>query len=304
MYRSIMVPLDGSSFGEHALPLARSIARRTGARMQLTYVYVPGQPLVMDAIPPYDRGFEAQDRARDRAYLERLAERMDPHGSIDVTVTMLDGPIAEALLAHAVAEKVDLVVMATHGRGALSRFWLGSVADRLVRRATVPVLLVRPQEGAPDLAHEPVLHQVLVPLDGSALAEQVLAHATALGSSMDAEYTLLQAVEPLAGEYGVELYAAEQGQEAFARLQEKGQTYLEGVAARFRAETLQVRTAVVIGPPARAILEYAHHQPIELIVMATHGRSGIANLLVGGVADKVLRGATVPVLLYRPHGQA
>jgi nucleotide-binding universal stress UspA family protein len=304
MYHSIMIPLDRSSFGEHALPLARSIARRTGASLQLAYVYMPGQPLAMDAIPPYDRGFEAQDRAHDRAYLDRLAERMDADGSIDVTVTMLDGQIAEALLANVVAEKVDLVVMATHGRGALSRFWLGSVADRLVRRATAPVLLVRPQEGSPDLAHEPVLHQVLVPLDGSALAEQVLAHATALGTSMDAEYTLLQAIEPLAGEYGAELYATEKGQVAFARLQEQGQTYLEGVAARLRAEALRVRTAIVVGPPARAILEYAHSHPVDLIAMTTHGRSGIANLLIGGVADKVLRGTTVPVLLYRPHRQA
>jgi nucleotide-binding universal stress UspA family protein len=172
-----------------------------------------------------------------------------------------------------------------------------------VRRAPVPVLLVRPQEAAPDLAQEPVIRHVLAPLDGSALAEQVLAHAIALGTSMGAEYTLLQAIEPVVGEYGVELYAAEPGEPAFAHLRTAAQTYLEHMAARLRAESLWVRTAVVVGPPARAILEYARSQAVDLIAMATHGRSGIANLLVGGVADKVLRGASIPVLLHRPHAE-
>jgi len=303
MYRSIMVPLDGSSFGEQALPLARSIARRTRATVQLAHVSVPFQPMVMDAIAPYDKTFATQDRARERAYLNALAQRIGADGTITVSVRVLDGAVADALLAYATAAKVDLVVMATHGRGALSRFWLGSVTDRLVRRAPMPVLLVRPHEEPPDLAQEPVIRRVLVPLDGSALAEQVLAHAIALGTSMDAEYRLVQAIEPVAGEYGTELYNAEPDEAGFARLQVNAQTYLEHVAAGLRAESLEVRTTVVVGPPARSILEYASSQAVELIAMATHGRSGIANVLVGGVADKVLRGASVPVLMYRPDRQ-
>lgn len=132
-----MVPLDGSPFGEHALPLGRSMARRTGAALQLAHVYVPGQPLVMDAIPPYDKGFATQDRDRERAYIEQLAQRLAADGTISVSVTMLDGALAEALLAHATANKVDLVIMATHGRGALSRFWLGSSRRR--RSSTLSV---------------------------------------------------------------------------------------------------------------------------------------------------------------------
>ena len=302
MYRSIMVPLDGSSFGEHALPLAHSIARRTRATVQLAHVYVPLQSLIVDAIPPYDKQAESQDRARERAYLDQLAQRLSADEAIGITVSMLEGAVADALLAHAMATKVDLFVMATHGRGALSRFWLGSVTDRLVRYATAPVLLVRPQEGQPDLAQQPVIRHVLVPLDGSAPAEQALAHAVALGRSMDAAYTLVQAIEPLAGDYGVELDAAETGEPAFAQLRARAQTYLERVAARLRAEMLQVQTAVVFGPAARAILEYARGQPVDLIAMATHGHNRIANVLMGGVADKVLRGASVPVLMYRPDG--
>ena len=300
MYRSIMIPLDGSSFGEQALPFACSIARRTRATVQLVHVSAPFQPVEMDASAPCDATFATRDRAREHAYLNDLAHRLAADRTIDTSVSVLDGTVADALLAHATATKVDLVVMATHGRGALSRFWLGSVTDRLVRRAPMPVLLVRPHDQAPDLGQEPVIRHVLVPLDGSALAEQILAHAIALGTSMDAEYTLIQAIEPVAGEYGEELFAAEPGEPAFGQLRTAARSYLQNTAARFRAESLPVRTAVVAGPPARAILQYASNQAVDLIAIATHGRSGMANLLVGGVADKVLRGASMPVLLYRP----
>jgi nucleotide-binding universal stress UspA family protein len=139
MYRSILVPLDGSPFGEHALPLALSIARHTRAPLQLVHVHVPLKPLVLDAISLVDRGIEAHDRARERAYLEGLAQRLAADHDIRVTTAVLDVPVADALLDYALAARVDLIVMSTHGRGALSRFWLGSVTDQLVRRAPLPL---------------------------------------------------------------------------------------------------------------------------------------------------------------------
>ena len=300
MYRSILVPLDRSPFGEHALPLALSIARRTGAPLQLVHVHVPFKPLILDAISLVDPGIEAHDRARERAYLEGLVGRLAADHDIRVTTAVLDVPVADALLDYALAARVDLIVMSTHGRGALSRFWLGSVTDQIVRRSPVPVLLVRPHEAAADLAQEPEVRHVLVPLDGSASAEQVLAHALALGTSTQAAYTLLHAIEPLAGEYGTEFYATDVGEAAFAQLRTRAESYLERLAAPLRAEGLRVWTTVELGAPAPAILEYAHKQAVDLIALTTHGHSGLAQMLVGGVADKVLRGATVPVLLYRP----
>ena len=298
MYRSILVPLDGSPFGEHALPFALSIARHTGAPLQLVHVHVPLKPLILDAISLVEPGIEAHDRA----YLEGLAQRLAADHDIRVTTAVLDVPVADALLDYALAARVDLIVMSTHGHGALSRFWLGSVTDQLVRRAPVPVLLVRPHEAAPDLAQEQEVRHVLVPLDESASAEQVLAHALALGTSTQAAYTLLHAIERLAGEYGTELYAADLGESAFAQLRARAESYLERLAAPLRAEGLQIWTTVVLGPPASAILEYAHKQAVDLIALTTHGQSGVAHMLVGGVAGKVLRGASVPVLLYRPDG--
>jgi nucleotide-binding universal stress UspA family protein len=203
-----------------------------------------------------------------------------------------------------VAIKADLVVMTTHGRGALSRFWLGSVADKLVRQLPMPMLLVRPHEPAPDFVHAPVFAHVLIPLDGSALAEQILPHALALGRLTQAEFTLLQAIPPVMRAYSMELYGAGWDYQALEQMRTNAHAYLDGIAAPLRAESLRVRTVVVDEFPVGAILEYVRAHAVDLIALATHGRSGVANWLLGGVADKVVRGATLPVLLYRPQSEA
>jgi nucleotide-binding universal stress UspA family protein len=215
---------------------------------------------------------------------------------------MLDGSITEAIQDRAVACGADLVVLTTHGRGAFSRFWLGSVADTLVRHAPLPILLVRPQETAPDLSQEPVLSEILIPLDGSALSEQILPRAIALGSLGHATYTLLQVVEPALGGFGTELYGATVDEQALVQARAQAQSYLDQVAMRLRAEGLRVHTVVLLGLPAQAILEYTRTHAVDVVALATHGRSGVRRLLLGSVADKVVRGADIPVLLQRPRG--
>jgi nucleotide-binding universal stress UspA family protein len=297
MYHSVMVPLDGSPFGEHALPYALNIARQTGAQLHLAHVYI---------VPPPESGdvVDAELRAHEQAYLESLVPRVQPHSPGPITTIQLDGSIATELHNYALAIKADLVVMTTHGRGAISRFWLGSVADKLVRQLPMPVLLVRPHEPAPDFVHAPVFKQILIPLDGSALAEQILPYALALGRLTQAEYTLLQAIPPMVRAYGTELYGAGWDDQVLEQARTNARAYLDGVAAPLRAEGLRVRTVVVDEFPVGAILEYARAQAVDLIALATHGRSGVARWLLGGVADKVVRGATLPVLLYRPQSEA
>jgi nucleotide-binding universal stress UspA family protein len=304
MYRAIMVPLDGSSFGAYALPLALSLARSAGALLHLVHVHLAIVPLFVDALPALDQSFETENRADERAYLQRLAQRLAPNGEIAITTSLLEGPVAEALHAYAATERIDLVVMCTHGRGALSRMWLGSVADRLVRCAPMPLLLVHPQETAPELAPLPLLKHVLIPLEGSALAERALAHSVALGTLTQAEYTLLYVVEPQVGGFGTELYGATIDDQALVQARAHAQSYLERVAVRLRAEALCVRTAVVLGQPAQAILDYTRTHAVDVIAMASHGRSGTARLILGSVADKLVRGAPVPVLIACPHRQA
>jgi nucleotide-binding universal stress UspA family protein len=115
---------------------------------------------------------------------------------------------------------------------------------------------------------------------------------------------LLQAVPLVIQAYGMELYGAGWDDQVLEQLRANAHAYLDGVAAPLRAESLRVRTVVMDGLPASAILEYARAQAVDLIALATHGRSGVARWLLGGVADKVVRGATLPVLLYRPQSEA
>jgi nucleotide-binding universal stress UspA family protein len=173
------------------------------------------------------------------------------------------------------------------------------VADRLMRQSAAPVLLVRPQDTRPDIAAEPALKRLLVPLDGSPQAEQILPHACALAGLMQAELALIQAAELALA--STELYGSEFDSSFQERVQARAQRYLDGVAASLRAEGFNVSTKVVLGWPAQHILEDARDYEVDAIALATHGHGGMARLMLGSVSDKIVRGATASVLLYRPH---
>jgi nucleotide-binding universal stress UspA family protein len=303
MYHSLLVPLDGSTFGEQALPLALSLARRAGATLNVVQVHVPFALMSADSIAPGTYEAEAKVRDQERAYLDGIVQRLTTGSSVPVTSALVEGPgVAELLNGHAAVTKADLIVMATHGRGPLSRFWLGSVADELVKRATTPLLFVRPQETAPDYTAEPVLRHLLVPLDGSLLAEHVLEPAIALGRWMQADYTLVRIYGPLV-DTGLDplSYSLVGGFEpSDEQLRAEANDYLNRVAERLQQQGINVQTHVALGPhPASAILDTAQRLGVDLIALATHGRRGLPRLLLGSVADKVIRGASTPVLVQR-----
>lgn len=299
MFQSILVPLDGSPFGEHAFPIARNIARRIGARLQLAHVHVAAAPLAVDALPGFDEALDLEHRAREQAYLAAVADRLHACGVADVSAVLLEDPIVTAIHNHAVKSGADLIVMTTHGRGALSRFWLGSVADTLVRRTTLAVLMVRPHDTELDLSRDRSFHRVLIPLDGSALAEQMISRAVALGALDDTGYTLLQAIDPTAV-YLPDPQGDGAGDQLIDQVRAAARRYLDRVAGKLRAAGFHVQAETVVGPPAAAILSFARDHAVDLIAMETHGRGGLTRLLLGSVADKVLRSAAVPVLLHRP----
>ena len=308
MYHSILVPLDRSPFAEHALPLATVIARRAGAGLRLAMVHcLPSAAFLEGGALFYDGSLEAEVKRNDRAYLESLARRLD-NLPAPAQPVLLEGQVVDSLCAHIAESKADLVVMTTHGRGPFGRFWLGSVADELVRRSPAPVLLVRPHAGAPDLEREPTVPHVLVPLDGTPLAEQILAPAAGLARLLGADCTLLRVVRPLAplprlsggGEDLADALSA-RVRTLHAQLQEEAEGYLEEVAGRLRAQPLNVRTRVVQDEhPATAILHEAERLGSGIIALETHGRRGLKRMFLGSVADKVLRASPLPVLLHRP----
>ena len=303
MYRNLLVPLDGSTFGEHALPFACSIAQRDGAVLHLVHVHVLNDPIYIEGMPVIDADLHSLSREHERVYLEQIRDDLQSTRELSVTCANLDsdGSIASTLARYMDARKIDLVVMTTHGRGGLTRAWLGSVADALVRCNKVPLLLLRPADGAPDLAQLPQLKRILIPLDGSELSEQISESALELGGPMQSEYILLRVVEPfvIAG-YAPMAQASRLDVKLTQEQLAEAQRYLDRVAERLRATGHRTQTRALLGEQvAVAILDEARRQNADLIAMTTHGRSGIARLLLGSVADKVLRGANMPLLIAR-----
>ena len=309
MIRSILVPLDGSTFAEHALALAAWIARRAPASLQLVQVHRPVPPADMEGIWSLDDG-ELSMRREENAYLGRVAHRVEGETSVPAGVALLDGDVAAAIQDRATEAAADLVVLSTHGRGTLGRFWLGSVADELVRRLPIPVLLVRPAEGPVDFDAPPAIKNILIPLDGGPLAEQIIEPALALGRALGAAFTLVRVISPgVRLDYAPENMALERlADDVLARsracqdrLRAEAQAYLDGIAARLRSQNFRVETCVVADEqPALGILREAEVFGADLIALGTHGRRGLSRLLLGSVADKVVRGGRLPVLLHRP----
>lgn len=311
MFQSILVPLDGSTFGEHALPLAISIARRTGASLSLLHAHAPLRSVYVEGAALLDDTIEDDIKAQQKTYLNIVSERI--HSVLKdtpITTTLVEGDIGASIVAEADRQKPDLVVMTTHGRGPLSRFWLGSVANELIRQLSMPLLLARPSETPPDLNSDPRFQHILIPLDGTELAEQILEPATAIGKVMEADYTLVRIVKPVLAMTGpmdaamaaqpvqVSLEQVDAVQE---QLQQQAQNYLDQVSDRLREAGLAMRTHVSIEQqPAVAVLDESEKNDINLIAIATHARRGLSRLFLGSVADKVIRGAKVPVLVYRP----
>ena len=304
MFRNILVPLDGSPFGEHALPIAYAIARRAAANIHLVRVHEPLGAMVPvvsggDGAPEMEQWNRRLEEG-ESAYLRGLTE----HGARDVRVSarLLHGVVLDALEVDAHRAAAELVVMTTHGRGGIARAWLGSVADGVVRRLNVPVLLVRPAMDAPRPCGEPCFRRIVVPLDGSPLAERVLEPAVDFARLMDARLTLLQVLPPPYFFDTTEAAHAASRAGGYARMREDAGAYLARVTGELAGRGVQATAQVLVDPrPAHAIARYAQESHGEMIALATHGRGGATRLLLGSVADKVVRTAPVPVLVLRPH---
>jgi nucleotide-binding universal stress UspA family protein len=309
MYQSILVPLDGSTFGEQALPLAMSIARRSGAALELTHVHKLLDVFYVE-VQALGDALEESLRKQEKAYLESVAQRLRADGSVKVTTSLLEGPVAAQIRNQAVETKADLVVITTHARGALGRFWLGSTADELIRELPMPVLMVHPTDSTRSSQNHLAFKKILIPLDGTPLAEQILLPAVGLAKLFGAEIDLLRVLQPLLptsvpvgmGTFSeVALHMAEDVDKLQKQLEQGAFDYLEGVAKKLRAEKLTVKCHVVLADqPGVGVLKEAQTAGSDLIALETHGKRGLTRLFLGSVADKVIRGSPVPVLMHRP----
>ncbi len=290
--RSVLVPLapqavDPARVAEAALPLARTLALRTGAPLTLVSVVErepPFNPLTrMRALAAPD--VEASLVTEAEAHLAGVAEAV-PTCPVE-TVVRSGSPAAE--IRSVIAERTQpLLVLSSHTRTGLDGLLYGSITGELVRTATCPVLVVRGRQLAATKGVAP-LHTVVAPLDQSALAEQALTRAlTALGPA-DLHLHLLHVLEPPAAEH----VSPERLAPALKRV-------LETIAQPLRTQGYRVTTEVRVGRPADEIAQVAIEQGAQLIAMATHGEHGVNPVLLGSVAERLLQTAPMPLLLVRP----
>lgn len=297
--RTIVVPLDGTALGERALPAALNVARRTGARLELVHVHTARRENPM----PEVRTLEEVKRLKERRYLLGLASAVSSRHGTPVQASLLEGAVVPAILEYATGCRADLIVLATHARAGLSRSVLGSVADELVRRSGMPVLTVGPRSLSPHVLGEGTWDTVAVPLDGSALAEQVLGSVARISPQT---LLLVQVLSPvdhvgLAGR----TYVLETARGLEATRTRAAERYLQTVARSMQGLIPRVSTRVVVAEdvPA-AIVEQAKSGEADLIALSTHGRSGLSRLVLGSVADRLVRVSPLPVLKLRPQGQS
>ncbi|MBN1218656.1 MAG: universal stress protein [Anaerolineae bacterium] len=300
MASQILVPLDGSSLAEQALPCAMYLARGLSAKLILLRVF---------SIPPdFDVSLGSDEalmkmmieRAQAEAnnYLSQAASKLE-EANFTVQPIVRQGPVAETIIDYAAQANVQHIVMATHGYTGIRRWTHGSVAERVLQSASVPVLLVRAREDKLSPPDESKLcRHILVPLDGSAIAEQVLPPAVEVAQALGAEIILFQvSIVLLSGVLMGDWHMPLQGD--FDTATQNVQDYLDKVATKLRTQGINVSTAIRQGPVADSIIDYAEANQIDLIAICTHGRTGLARWALGSVADRVLRAGNIPVLLVR-----
>lgn len=336
MYKSMLVPLDGSKLAEVVFTYARELAGRLGMDMVLLHVYSPEVPGPFLERPSIEI---TADIAKCRAYVERMADIMTRESrdiqeragikpgakQVEARGEVAIGNAAEEILRYAEEKKMDLILMATHGYSGIRRWAIGSVADKVLRVSQVPIWLVRaniPQEIVYD---QWPTRKILVPLDGSELAESALPHAEVVAKQRGAELVevvLLRVCQssdlmfesPLSYYLIPDSYPPTRPLQWQKYLEEETtkcklvvKRYLDGVAKRLTDASLRVRSQVLVGKTPLAsnaadeILDYATTNQINLIVMATHGRSGLSRWAYGSVAARILYGGNTPILLVRPH---
>ena len=300
MQTRILVPLDGSRLAEQALSYAMTLARGLPAELVLfRAISIPSDvqdALDKAALKPGSLLARLETDASE--YLAAIAHFAQQSG-LTASPVVRRGPAADVIVEHAGQMDVQLIVMASHGYTGIKRWRHGSVAERVLQSASVPVLLLRAKEGVSEgLPQASPCRRVLVPLDGSQLAEQVLPVLAPLAQALACEVILFQVPvvytpgSPM-GEWYLPL------QSTFEISDRQAHAYLDALASHLGEQGIEASTALGEGPVAEAIIDHAVASDSDVIAMCTHGRTGLARWALGSVADRVLRAGDKPILLVR-----
>jgi nucleotide-binding universal stress UspA family protein len=299
MFKRILVPLDGSELAERALNPAMAIAEMMASDVVLLCVpefekVVLGEPAVYGR-DVKDNSYNHLSYRQAEEYLNHICQSRRLPG-VTMRPELIDSEdVAGAIVDTAAVQNIDLIVMSTHGYTGFTRWVLGSITERVSRHAHCPVLVVR--QGGPT-------QRLLVPLDGSELAEQALEPALALTQALNGQLFLLRVeswteVDPATAH---QLNRVERGlgERLYASFEDEAEAYLETVVSKWGVPKIAIRRAVTTGQAAPEIIQFAQDRQIDLIVMATHGRSGLSRWVYGSVTEKVLRGSERNLLIVRP----
>ena len=299
MYRNVMVPVDGSPFSREAVLHGLRIASRSGATLHLVRVAVSPAFLATPEALPLDARSMHDLNSSELSSLYAIAAECRAHSTVDVKASLERGPVVDALTGYAKRKGIDLIVMRSHARRGLARAWFGSVADGLIRESGIAVMVVRQPSVASGLETGFQLRRILVPLDGSALAEKALQPAVDMARMDGASITLLRIVtswkerEPGAIESSLGPASANAVSEA--------QRYLDSLLSAPEDRSLRVTRRVVISTDVPStILSMAEGNEVDVIALATRGQGAFKRAANGSVSDVLLRSSVVSTLVVHP----
>jgi nucleotide-binding universal stress UspA family protein len=300
MYTRMLIPLDGSKLAENVLPYARTLAKTLDLRIELLSVVDTmdfAKTTHAGHVRDFDPIIEAAVREGEQ-YLENVARSFT--GKTVDNCVVEQGQADQIIIEKAARDKETLIGMATRGRSGIHRWLMGSVAEKVLRGATNPLLLVRgDEEGKSDGAA--TLKSIVVPLDGSKLAETVLPRAVELAKKLSLEIVLTRAYQIPLSTYGVADAAYIPNPNALMNVvKEEASAYLETKVNELRQTGVEkVSSILLVGSGADEIIDLARTTPDNLIAMCTHGRSGVKRWALGSVTEKVVRHSGDPVLVVR-----
>jgi nucleotide-binding universal stress UspA family protein len=296
MYTRLLIPLDGSKTAEAALPYGRTLARTLKIPVELLGI-VDMTVLTTQVFRGggYFETIIAENARSTEEYLKRVAKTFPDH---KVKCTVETGKAEEVIIEKGGSE-ATLTAMATHGRSGFSRLLLGSVAEKVLRSSINPLLLIRASEETDSEGHA-ILRSVIVPLDGSELAEIVLSPVVQLANALKLEILLLRAYPRFNTYAGADDYNALNYEVIRGALRDEAQSYLESKVRELKSNgSEKVSFVIAEGSGAGEIVRLGQRTPDNLIAMCTHGRSGVKRWVLGSVTEKVVRLSEDPVLIVR-----
>jgi nucleotide-binding universal stress UspA family protein len=294
MIGKILVPLDGSDEAKAIMPYVTRLALGLGVPIVLLSVLDQGSLDVDD--PDFSSLYErAAAGARER--LHDVAHGLAEEG-VDATGVTVSGKSPKEIIEEADRRECGLIAMSTHGRNVLARGILGSVTDRVVHLSHVPVLAITPERARTYRGSDATLTKIMAPLDGSSLAESALPYVVELAHKLSLEVMLVRVIEPV-HVFWMDHFPASLAEEQEA-IEAEAKAYLSDMAARLATEGLSVNWQLLFGHTATTIVELAGETPHDIIVMASHGRSGFTRWALGSVSQALIRGTGDPVLIVPP----